>query len=498
MGAMHSSSPPALVWFRQDLRLADNPALAAATGGLAAARRILPVYVLDPDAAGRWAPGGAGRWWLHYSLESLGRSLAACGAPLLLVRGRAEIVIPALADAVGAAEVFAGRLYEPWARERDQRIAEALEAAGRQLRLSTSSLLREPTQVRSGSGKPYAVYTPFAKAMAAMGGPAAPLPAPERLQGLEAPPPGEALADWALLPRRGWADAFATVWTPGEAGATARLAEFAAGPVRQYAARRNDPGVDGSSGLSPHLHWGEISPRQVWAAVQAAMPGEVVPGAPAWTFLSEVLWREFSYHVLWHRPGLPEAPLRQRYAAFPWAPDAALLRAWERGRTGYPIVDAGMRQLWRHGWMHNRVRMIAASLLVKHLLQPWQHGAAWFWDTLVDADLAANSAGWQWVAGSGSDAAPYFRVFNPILQGEKFDPSGRYVRRFVPELAKLPDRYLHRPWEAPEPALREAGLILDRDYPRPVVEHAEGRRRALEALAQMVTAAEAQAEGAAA
>jgi deoxyribodipyrimidine photo-lyase len=480
MKGMQSPLPPAVVWFRQDLRLADNPALTAA-----ADRLVLPVFVLDDEAAGRWAPGGAGRWWLHHSLEALGAALAGLGAPLLLVRGRAEIVIPALADAVGATEVFAGRLYEPWARERDRRVAEALEAAGRALRLSTSSLLREPGQVMSGSGKPYAIYTPFAKAVAAMGEPDQPLPAPEALQGVTPPPPGEALEDWHLLPRRDWAAGFPEAWTPGEAGATARLAAFAEGPVQDYVTQRNDPGVDGSSRLSPHLHWGEVSPRQVWAAVRAAIPGAAVPGAPSWTFLSEVLWREFSYHVLWHRPELPEVPLRARYATFPWSPDTALLRAWQRGLTGYPIVDAGMRQLWRHGWMHNRVRMITASLLVKHLLQPWQDGAAWFWDTLVDADLASNSASWQWVAGSGSDAAPYFRVFNPTLQGEKFDPTGRYVRRFVPELAKLPDKHLHRPWEAPEAVLRAAGVVLGRDYPRPVMAHAEGRARALAALAAL-------------
>ena len=478
---------PALLWFRQDLRLADNPALAAI-----ADRPILPVFVLDDAAAGRWAPGGAGRWWLHHSLVALGQALAGRGAPLLLARGSAEIIIPALADAIGAGEVLAGRLYEPWARERDRRVAEALAASGRRLRLATASVLWEPARVMSGSGKPYAVYTPFARAVVALGEPAAPLPAPDRLRAVAAPPPGDALEDWGLLPRRAWAAEFGAVWTPGEAGAAARLARFTAGPLAAYPARRNDPGVDGSSGLSPHLHWGEVSPRQVWWAVRQALPGARSPtaAAPGWPFLSELLWREFAYHLLWHRPHLPESPLRDRYADFPWEPDAALLGAWQRGRTGFPIVDAGMRQLWRHGWMHNRVRMIAASLLVKHLLQPWQAGAAWFWDTLVDADLAANSASWQWVAGSGSDAAPYFRVFNPILQGEKFDPAGRYVRRFVPELARLPDRYLHRPWEAPDAVLREAGLVLGRDYPRPVIDHAEGRRRALAAFAALGDAAE--------
>ncbi|HYZ33046.1 MAG TPA: FAD-binding domain-containing protein, partial [Crenalkalicoccus sp.] len=317
-----------------------------------------------------------------------------------------------------------------------------------------------------------------------------PLVPPARLRGVPGAPAGEKLDALGLYPVPGepdWAAAFPTLWTPGEAGAAARLARFLARGLRDYATARNDPGIEGSSGLSPHLRWGEISPRQVWHAALQATEGD---RRAAWPFLSEILWREFSYHLLFHRPELPEQPLRDAFADFPYAPDAALLRAWQRGATGYPIVDAGMRQLWRLGWMHNRVRMIAASVLVKHLLQPWQDGAAWFWDTLVDADLASNSASWQWIAGCGTDVAPYFRVFNPVLQGEKFDPAGSYVRRFVPELARLPDRFLHRPWEAPEAVLRQAGIVLGRDYPRPVVDHAEGRRRALAAWAALRQAAE--------
>ncbi len=477
MGGMER---PALLWFRQDLRLADNPALHAV-----ADRPVLPAFVLDEAAAGRWAPGGAGRWWLHHSLAALGAGLAARGAPLLLLRGRAEIVIPALAEAVDAGEVLAGRLYEPWARERDRLVADALKSAGRGFRLATSSLLREPARVATATGQPYAVYTPFARAVAAMGEPDAALPAPERLHPVAAPPEGEALADLRLLPQPpepDWAVQFGTLWSPGEAAAQDRLARFAGGALAGYAAGRNTPGIEGSSGLSPHLRWGEVSPRQVWHAVMAASGGD---RDRAWPFLSEILWREFSYHLMWHRPEVPDTPLRPSYARFPFQPDAGLLRAWQRGRTGYPIVDAGMRQLWQLGWMHNRVRMIAASLLVKHLLQPWQDGAAYFWDTLVDADLASNSASWQWIAGSGSDAAPYFRVFNPVLQGEKFDAEGRYVRRFVPELAKLPDRFLHRPWEAPPELLRQAGVALGRDYPRPVIDHAAGRARALAAFATL-------------
>jgi deoxyribodipyrimidine photo-lyase len=278
-----------------------------------------------------------------------------------------------------------------------------------------------------------------------------------------------------------WARAFPATWTPGEDGAAARLARFTAQALGRYDSQRNLPGIEGSSGLSPHLHWGEVSPRQVWHAARAVG----TTGVATETFLKEILWREFAYHLLWHRPEMPKRALRHEFDAFPWAPDAAVLAAWRQGRTGYPIVDAGMRQLWQTGWMHNRVRMIAASLLVKQLMQPWQEGAAWFWDTLVDADLASNSASWQWVAGCGTDAAPYFRVFNPILQGEKFDTDGAYVRRYVPELARLPAAFIHKPWEAPAAILAGCGIRLGQDYPRPVVDPAEGRARALAAFATL-------------
>ncbi|WP_270939307.1 cryptochrome/photolyase family protein, partial [Falsiroseomonas oryzae] len=306
------------------------------------------------------------------------------------------------------------------------------------------------------------------------------LPAPAAIPGAEPPAGGESLESLGLYPVPGepdWAAGFSEFWQPGEAGAQARLARFAAGALKAYDAARNTPGIEGSSGLSPHLRFGEVSPRQAWHAARAAAKGSGVE-----TWLKEILWREFAYHLLWHRPEMPQRNLRAEFDAFPWHPDATLLRAWQQGRTGYPIVDAGMRQLWQTGWMHNRVRMVAGSLLVKHLLQPWQDGAAWFWDTLVDADLASNSASWQWVAGCGTDAAPYFRVFNPVLQGEKFDPEGAYVRRWVPELAKLPKAFLHKPWEAPAGILAAAGVALGRAYPRPVVGPAEGRARALAAF----------------
>lgn len=466
----------AILWFRQDLRLADHAALAALEG-----RDVLPVYVLEDGAD---APGGAAAWWLHHSLAALGAALAERGAPLLLLRGDPRRLIPDLAEQVGATEAHASRQTEPAARQRDAQTHAALEAAGRRLVLHRTALLHEPHQARTGAGAPFQVFTPFSRAvLAQLEGLAPPLPAPGRLNMPAGAPRGLDLDALALLPRPptpDWAAAFPTHWVPGEAGAAARLVAFLDQGLATYAARRDVPGAEwGTSGLSPHLHLGEISPRTVWLAAQARGGGGLQ------TFLKEVLWREFSHHLLWHRPELPDQPLRPAFKDFPWRPDATMLAAWQQGRTGYPIVDAGMRQLWHIGWMHNRVRMIAASFLIKHLLQPWQDGAAWFMDTLVDADLAANSASWQWVAGCGADAAPYWRVFNPVLQGERFDGDGAYVRRWCPELAQLPDRFIHRPHEAPDDVLRGAGVAIGQGYPAPLVGLMEGRDRALAAFASI-------------
>ncbi|RVT97710.1 deoxyribodipyrimidine photo-lyase [Rhodovarius crocodyli] len=460
---------PSILWFRQDLRLADNPSLHAALES----GPVLPVYVLDDAAAEEWAPGGAQRWWLHHSLAALAADLAARGAPLLLLRGDAATLLPHLAGTIGAGSVHAGRMYEPWARRRDEAVHHALAETGRKLTLHSATLLHEPHRLRTGQGKPYSVFTPFSRAVFALGEPAPPLPVPDRIASVASPLDPLALEGLDLLPRPPipeWWSEFPDHWQPGEAGAARRLARLTPELLAAYPARRDIPGEDATSALSPHLRFGEVSPRQVWhAAREAGAAGEH-------TFLKEVLWRDFSYHLLWHRPEMPQTALQSKFGEFPWRPDSRLLAAWQQGRTGYPIVDAGMRQLWRTGWMHNRVRMVAASLLVKHLLQPWQHGEAWFWDTLVDGDLASNAASWQWVAGCGADAAPYFRVFNPVLQGEKFDPEGSYVRRWVPELAGVPGRFIHKPWEAPRPP---AG------YPAPIVEHGRGRERALAAYAAL-------------
>jgi deoxyribodipyrimidine photo-lyase len=469
-----------LVWFRQDLRLADNPALlsAAARGGT-----VIPVYLHD-TAAGPWAAGGASHWWLHHSLAVLSAALEGCGSRLTL-RATSDCLatLLQLARECGATSVVWNRLYEPASIARDAAVKAALRAAGLAVASFNTALLHEPWEVQTRGGTPFQVFTPFWRQCLSLPEPAAPLPAPTALPAPRDWPVSQPLASLGLLPVRDWARAFPAAWTPGSAAAQLRLGEFLAGSFTDYPSQRNRPDLAATSRLSPHLHFGEIGPREIWHATR--VHAETRGAAASWRssqFLSEVGWREFAYHLLYHFPQTPDAPLRAEYGRFPWRPDAAVLRAWQRGRTGYPIVDAGMRELWTTGWMHNRVRMIAASFLVKDLLQPWQDGARWFWDTLVDADLAANTLGWQWTAGCGADAAPFFRIFNPVLQGLKFDPAGSYVRRWVPELAGLPDEWLHKPWEAPAAVLSAANLRLGDNYPRPIVEHGAAREIALAAL----------------
>lgn len=481
---MGSAVNATLLWFRQDLRLQDNPALRAA---LARGGPVVPVYILDDAAEGSWVAGGASRWWLHRSLAALDAALRDRGSRLLLARGETGAVLRTLLTRTGAGAVYWNRRYEPAAIARDTRLKAGLADAGFEARSFNAALLHEPQAVRNKQGGPFQVFTPFWRHCLTL-----PVDAPAKSGGtgaIPAPavwPKSLALDALELEPRIPWAGGLAATWMPGEAGAGERLRWFASGEMAAYSDRRNLPGVAGTSMLSPHLHFGEIGPRQIWAAVAAAGRGSGVfpPNKGAAAFLSEVGWREFAHHLLFHFPHTPEAPLREDFNRFPWAddPEGGRLRAWQRGRTGYPIVDAGLRELWHTGWMHNRVRMIVGSFLVKHLRLPWQLGAAWFWDTLVDADLASNTLGWQWTAGCGADAAPYFRVFAPVLQGRKFDPDGAYVRRWVPELAKLPSAYLHAPWEAPAEVLQSAGIRLGLAYPRPIVDHATARAEALAAF----------------
>ncbi len=478
------TAPATLLWFRLDLRLTDNPALEAARqrGG-----PVVPVFVWAPEEEGDWPPGGASRWWLHRSLAALAGDLETRGARLLIRRGPSLASLRQLARETGADAVYWNRRYEPALIARDTAVKEALRADGLRAESFNSALLFEPWTVTNQTGKPFQVFTPFWRHCLAREDPPAPTPAPRRLPGPARAPRSEPLAALELEPTIDWASGLRAAWQPGEAGAAANLRRFLDHAFEQYGEDRNRPDRPGTSRLSPHLHFGEIGPRQVWQALKrhAAQRGWPVTRWRNTQFLAEIGWREFAYHLLYHFPHTPTRPLRAEFARFPWRKEAAWLRAWQRGRTGYPIVDAGMRELWATGWMHNRVRMITASFLVKDLLVDWCAGARWFWDTLVDADLASNTLGWQWTAGCGADAAPYFRIFNPVTQGQKFDPQGDYVRRWVPELARLPTEWIHRPWEAPDEVLRAGGVELGRTYPRPIVSHAIAREVALEALAKI-------------
>jgi deoxyribodipyrimidine photo-lyase len=470
----------AILWFRNDLRLADNAALHAAA---ASNVPIAPLFILDDDAPCHWKPGGASLWWLHGSLSALADSLTSIGSRLILARGATREILPRIAEKCGASTVYCARSYEPWAIELETSLKDDLDKAGIALKRYRGALLFEPESLVTSQGKPFQVYTPFARAAFAAEDPGKLVASPRTLQAPARWPASDKLADWALTPKQpDWAEGLREAWTPGEDAARTRLNNFLRSGAATYHERRNRPDLAGTSRLSPHLHHGEISPRQCWQRARAIAEAHPERASGIEAFLKELLWREFSYHMLVQNPGMPDAPVREAFAHFPWKNDAKALRSWQRGRTGYPIVDAGMRELWSTGWMHNRVRMITASFLIKHLLQPWQNGEAWFWDTLVDADLANNAASWQWVAGSGVDAAPYFRIFNPVKQAETFDPSGDYVRAWCPELAKLPAPQIHAPWEVPKEILAKAGIELGQTYPQPIVDHKTARARALEAF----------------
>ncbi|SMH59034.1 cryptochrome/photolyase family protein [Azospirillum agricola] len=468
---------PTIVWFRNDLRLADNPAL---TEAVRSGAPVLPVYILEDPAGDPWPMGGASRWWLHGSLERLGEACARLGSPLLLRRGEAVRVLTGLIDETGADRVLWNRRYAPALAARDRAVEEALTERGVEAAHFNAGLLAEPWTVTTKTGGSYKVFTPFWRGVAPTLDLLQPSRAPKRLTGPAKPVASDRLGEWALRPAKpDWAGGLRDAWTPGEDAALERFADFLDGPVAAYPAERDRPAHDGTSALSPRLAFGEIGPRQIWHAARHAADARPELAGGVEVFLREIGWREFNHHLLHQAPHLPDQPFNTRFAGFPWRTDPDGMAAWRRGRTGYPIVDAGMRQLWQTGWMHNRVRMIAGSFLIKDLLLPWQEGERWFWDTLVDADLANNAGNWQWVAGCGADASPFFRIFNPVLQGEKFDPDGAYVRRFVPELERLPARWIHKPWEAPADILRKAGVRLGEDYPHPVVDHGEARDRAL-------------------
>ena len=459
------------------MRLADNPALAAAAKSGAP---ILPLYILDDENSGDHAMGAASRWWLQQSLTALNNSLAG---GLVLMLGDAARILPVLVRDIAAVRVYWNRCYEPWRIERDSAIKKILRADGVSVRSFNGSLLFEPTDVLKADRTPYKVFTPFYRkgCLASAPPPRKPLPQPDNMEFFKSNE-GVTLPELQLMPEIEWYEEMRTLWQPGEAGAQERLRQFLANGINNYREGRNRPDLENVSRLSPHLHFGEISPNQVWYA--AAEQGSEDP-KDLDHFHSELGWREFSYNLLYHFPEIPFENLQRKFDRFPWRDDPDALALWQQGQTGLPIVDAGMRELWRTGYMHNRVRMIVGSFLVKNLLIDWRHGEAWFWDTLLDADLANNSASWQWIAGCGADAAPYFRIFNPVLQGKKFDPDGIYVRKYVPELAAMPDKYLHNPWEAPAEVLQQAGVALGNDYPQPMVDLKKSRERALAAFSEL-------------
>jgi deoxyribodipyrimidine photo-lyase len=461
-----------IVWFRQDLRLADNPALNAACE----AGEILPIYILDDVNAAEYKMGAASRVWLHHALEELNKQL---DGQLQLFVGHAEDVFKQLCKQYSIDSVHWNRCYEPWRIDRDKRIKQQIIEQGVAAH-SYGSLLWEPWTVLKKDGTHYQVFTPFFQKGCLMAQPPKrPLAKPNNIDYAPQSLQSSTLNQLNLLPtNKTWHKTMMTSWTPNEADAKQQLTTFIDNGLKQYKVGRDFPAKQSVTRLSPYLHFGQISPNQIWYALE---PLEEDP--QAFALKRELAWREFSYSLLYHLPQLPNTNLQAKFDRFAWDTDAdsELLKAWQKGQTGYPIVDAGMRELWQTGYMHNRIRMVVASFLVKNLMLDWRLGRDWFWDTLVDADLASNSASWQWVAGCGVDAAPYFRIFNPVLQGEKFDKQGEYTRKYVPELASLPDKYLFKPWDAPQSVLTDAGILLGKHYPKPIVDIKVSREAALNA-----------------
>ncbi|MBX9721414.1 MAG: DNA photolyase family protein [Candidatus Obscuribacterales bacterium] len=494
---MSKDNASVLLWFRRDLRLKDNAALSAA---IETGKNIIALFVWSPEEEAPWEPSGASLVWLHHSLLVLEDALRKKGNSLLIKRGKTDGIILSLAEQFKIDQVFANKIYEPDWITRDASLEALLSERGIDFSLYPGSLLFDPSQIKTGQGNPFQVFTPFWKAcLLRDSSPAKPLAEPELIPAPSKLSKDLSVEELGLLPKIAWDTGIREFWRPGFLGAEEAMAEFVDDALSNYAIGRDVPSTQGTSRVSPHLHFGEITPRMIWHEVSAKMKKSPSrsrpPGSPAAEkvlsseeiYLKEIGWREFAHHVLCNFPHSANEALRRDYNKFPWSKNEAHLHAWQKGMTGYPMVDAGMRELWHTGWMHNRVRMIVASFLVKHLLQPWQDGARWFWDTLVDADLASNTLGWQWSAGSGADAAPYFRIFNPVLQGEKFDPQGIYVRKWIPELSALPDQYIHKPWTAPPLVLQAAKVELGKTYPAPIVEHTFARKRALEALSHLKT-----------
>jgi len=472
---------PVLVWFRRDLRLADNPALHQARY---LHRPLIPVYIFAPEEEAPWPPGAASRCWLHRSLQALDEGLRRRGSRLILRRGNSREELGKLIHDTGATILYWNRLYEPVLSKRDRHVEAAMGRRGVHVQTFPGHLINEPGAIVTKQGTPHKVFTPYWRHCRRRETVLTTVPGMRRLSAPARWPVSVSLNSLGLLPQVRWYAGIDADWTPGWRGAERALKRFVADAFTNYEQGRDIPAQNGVSRLSPHLHFGEISPSRIIEAVTEA-DGSRSPlsfSSHADAFLRQLYWRDFAHHLLHYYPHTPTQPLYDRFRDFPWRKNKRLLTAWCRGQTGYPIVDAGMRELWQTGWMHNRVRMIVASFLVKDLMIHWREGARWFWDTLVDADLANNTLGWQWAAGCGADAAPFFRIFNPVTQGERFDAGGEYVRRWVPELTNLDDRFIHKPWQAPSTGRRKAG---NGAYPGPVVDHAAARRIALEAYKQI-------------
>lgn len=464
------STKKVIHWFRQDLRLSDNPSLSAALKHGA----VLPVYILDTVNADDKSMGSASRCWLHYSLKDLNIRL---DNKLIVLSGDPLSLFIKLIEKYKIDEIYWNRCYELWQIKRDSTITLKLKEFDINVKTFNSALLWEPFEIEKKSGGHYKVFTPFYRKGCLLSTPPRnPISKPKKIAYVNDNVRATSIEALNLLPNKPWDKTIMAHWQVGELAAMKRLKTFIKQCIHDYAEGRNFPAKEKISRLSPHLHWGEIAPHQIWHAIKNLSQNKNTD-----CFLSELGWREFSYNLLYYYPNLPDKNLQKKFDTFPWRKNKKMLTAWQRGMTGYPIIDAGMRELWQTGFIHNRIRMIVASFLIKNLLIHWREGQAWFWDCLVDADLASNSANWQWVAGCGADAAPFFRIFNPITQGKKFDPTGEYTRQYVPELAPIPDNYLFSPWEAPKEVLEQSGIALGKTYPKPIVDLSLSRQRALDA-----------------
>lgn len=471
-----------IVWLRQDLRLDDNPALYHACQH---ASSVYPLYIQE-DKEANWPIGSASKVWLHHAIKNLQLLFKKKSSTLILRQGNVAAVLDDLIAETGSEAVYWNRRYEPYHVQHDKKLKQDLNEKDIVVKSYPANLLHEPHEIINKQGNPYKVFTPFWKNYLALGNPVAPLPPPDDLKPVNEMPYSMMLDDYHLLPEINWDKGIREYWGQQKLSAEKQVKQFTE-QIDDYPCARDFPAEEGVSRLSPYLHFGQISVRQVWHHVieSETAKGQLTPSYAALSYLRQLVWRDFAHHLLFHFPDSDQHPLRSEFAQFPWRNDDDELRNWQKGLTGYPIVDAGMRQLWNTGWMHNRVRMIVASFLIKDLLIDWRKGAEWFWDTLVDADLANNSMGWQWVAGCGADAAPYFRIFNPVTQSEKFDAEGNYIRQWVPELRSLDSKWIHKPWLAPDIELENKRITLGKDYPRPIVDHAEARTRALAALASI-------------